>query len=60
MPADYAREPDARYLDAENARRAIETSLPTGPIAISATGYRLTAPNLEEVGLLRFGYASLD
>ncbi len=58
--ADYAQNPEARYAAREEIDRALREVLAYHLYGDLATGWRVTAPNLEQAGLLRINYAGLD
>lgn len=58
-PADYASAPDAKGAKAEQARRALRDVLGYRLYFDLRRGWRFTHPNLEQLGYLRIGYASL-
>lgn len=58
--ADYAQNPEARYAAREEIDRALREVLAYHLYVDLATGWRVTAPNLEQAGLLRIEYAGLD
>jgi very-short-patch-repair endonuclease len=57
---DYAREPGARYGAKEDIDRALREVLSYRLYVDLRAGWRVTAPNLEQTGLLRIDYAYLD
>jgi len=57
---DYAQNPEARYAAREEIDRALREVLAYHLYVDLATGWRVTAPNLEQAGLLRIEYAGLD
>ena len=60
LPDDYASSPDAKGAKAEGARRALRDVLGYQLYFDLRRGWRFTHPNLEQLGYLRIGYASLD
>ncbi|MCA9546809.1 MAG: hypothetical protein KC613_20525, partial [Myxococcales bacterium] len=59
-PAAFAANPSARFRQAEEAVRALKATLGHRLYRDLQRGWRLTAPNLEQCGLLRIDYVSLD
>jgi superfamily II DNA/RNA helicase len=60
IPPDYASSPDAKGAKAEGAKRALRDVLGYRLYFDLRRGWRFTHPNLEQLGYLRIGYASLD
>lgn len=58
--ADFAENPTARYAAKEDAERALRQVVEFRLYVDLQRGWRVTMPNLEQVGLLRVDYASLD
>ena len=58
--ADYAQNPEARYGAKEEIDRALREVLAYRLYVDLRAGWRVTAPNLEQAGLLRVDYAHLD
>jgi len=58
--ADYAQNPEARYGAKEEIDRAFREVLSYRLYVDLRAGWRVTAPNLEQVGLLKIDYAHLD
>ena len=59
-PADYAANPGARGIKAQNTQRALRDVLGYRLYLDLQRGWRITSPNLEQLGLLRLGYRDLD
>jgi ATP-dependent helicase YprA (DUF1998 family)/very-short-patch-repair endonuclease len=59
-PGEYASNPEARYGAKDSIRQALYDVLGYRIYRDQLRGWRITAPNLEQVGLLRIGYRSLD
>lgn len=59
-PADYASSPDAKGANAERAKRALRDVLGYRTYFDLRRGWRFTHPNLEQLGYLAIGYASLE
>jgi hypothetical protein len=57
--ADYAANPQAKGIAAENARRTLRDVLGYRLYFDLRRGWRITNPNLEQLGLLRVEYLSL-
>ncbi|MGA8183565.1 MAG: DEAD/DEAH box helicase [Terriglobia bacterium] len=60
VPEDFASNPEARGPRAQNARAALRDVLGYRLYFDLQRGWRITNPNLEQLGLLRIGYASLE
>jgi superfamily II DNA/RNA helicase len=60
VPTDYASAPDAKGAKAEGARRALRDVLGYRLYFDLRRGWRFTHPNLEQLGYLLIGYASLE
>lgn len=58
-PSDYASSPEAKGAKAEGARRALRDVLGYRTYFDLRRGWRFTHPNLEQLGYLAIGYASL-
>lgn len=58
-PADYASSPEAKGAKAEGAKRALRDVLGYRTYFDLRRGWRFTHPNLEQLGYLVIGYASL-
>lgn len=56
----YARDPEQRFAAREETAQALRDVLGYRLYRDLERGWRLTAPNLEQCGLLRFRYLSLD
>ncbi len=56
----YAQNPEARYGAKEEIDRALREILSYRLYVDLRAGWRVTAPNLEQAGLLRIDYANLD
>lgn len=59
-PQDFAFEPEARFGRRQEARSALRDVLGYALYRDLRRGWRLTSPNLEQCGLLRIEYRSLD
>ncbi|MGH3243420.1 MAG: DEAD/DEAH box helicase [Spirillospora sp.] len=57
---DFAQNPGAKFSQKENVKRALRQVLSYRLYADLERGWRVTMPNLEQTGLIRFGYADLD
>lgn len=57
---EYAADPGVQYLAAEETDRALRQVLAYFVYRDLRRGWRVTSPNLEQCGLLKIGYASLD
>ncbi|MHB1890869.1 MAG: DEAD/DEAH box helicase, partial [Acidimicrobiales bacterium] len=57
---EYAQNPEARYGAKEEIDRALREVLSYRLYVDLRAGWRVTAPNLEQAGLLRVDYAHLD
>lgn len=57
--ADYASNPEAKFSQRKNTERAFREVLAYRLYADLQRGWRVTMPNLEQVGLLRVGYVDL-
>jgi ATP-dependent helicase YprA (DUF1998 family)/very-short-patch-repair endonuclease len=61
LPAElYSANPNARFAAADEIRRAMRDVLGYRLYRDLKQGWRVTAPNLEQVGLLKIEYLSLD
>ena len=61
LPFDrYAAAPDARFQQKQDIERAFRDVIGYRVFRDLERGWRLTSPNLEQVGLLRIEYKSLD
>ncbi len=58
--ADYARNPEAEFGARKRIDQALRESVTYRIYADLKRGWRITMPNLEQVGLLRLEYESLD
>lgn len=58
--ADYARDPDVRFAARKSTDTALREVLAYRIYNDLKRGWRVTLPNLEQVGLLRIEYESLD
>ncbi|GIU86699.1 MAG: RNA helicase [Acidimicrobiia bacterium] len=58
--ADYAQNPDVKYGERDEVDRALRDVLTYRLYCDLRAGWRVTAPNLEQTGLLRIEYAALD
>jgi ATP-dependent helicase YprA (DUF1998 family) len=58
-PAEYAKAPDSKF-NIDRATKALRGAVAARVYADLARGWRITMPNLEETGLLKVTYASLD
>jgi len=58
--SEYAQNPEARYGAKEDVDRAFREVLAYRLYVDLRAGWRVTAPNLEQAGLLRVDYAYLD
>ena len=58
--SEYAREPDLKYGARTEVERALREVLAYRVFQDLRRGWRITAPNLEQVGLLEIGYANLE
>lgn len=58
--AQFAENPNARYSAKEDAERALRQVVEFRLHVDLQRGWRVTMPNLEQVGLLKVEYASLD
>lgn len=58
--AEYASNPEVRFAARQNTDRALRDVLGYRIYRDLQHGWRTTAPNLEQVDLLRIGYESLD
>jgi hypothetical protein len=56
----YAREPDVKYAAREETDRAFRDVIGYRLYRDLERGWRVTAPNLEQTGLLKIDYVSLD
>ena len=56
----FAQNPDVRFSQKEYVLRALRQVLAYRVYADLERGWRVTMPNLEQTGLLRFGYVDLD
>ena len=56
---DYAANPDAKGVKAENARRVLRDMLGYRLYFDLQRGWRITNPNLEQLGILEIGYRDL-
>jgi very-short-patch-repair endonuclease len=59
-PGDYAQNPEAKYGPKEEIDRALREVLAYRLYVDLRAGWRVTAPNLEQAGLLQVDYAHLD
>jgi hypothetical protein len=59
-PAEYLANPDAKFSARDAADRALRSVLEYRLYVDLKRGWRVTMPNLEQVGLLHVGYADLD
>ncbi len=59
-PADYAANPSAKGVKAQNTKRALRDVLGYRLYLDLQRGWRITSPNLEQLALLRIGYRDLD
>ena len=59
-PTDYAANPGARGIKAQNTQRALRDVLGYRLYLDLQRGWRITSPNLEQLGLLGLGYRDLD
>ncbi len=57
---EYAENPDARYLAAEEATSALQDVVGYRLYLDQKRGWRINFPNLEQCGLLKMDYAYLD
>lgn len=57
---DYAQDPDVRFLAKDETDRALRDLVGYRLYRDLQRGWRVTAPNLEQTGLLAIDYASLD
>jgi very-short-patch-repair endonuclease len=57
---EYAANPEAKYAAKEDTDRALREVLAYRLYTDLRRGWRVTAPNLEQAGLLRIDYRSLD
>ncbi|HEY3489805.1 MAG TPA: DEAD/DEAH box helicase [Candidatus Deferrimicrobiaceae bacterium] len=57
---DFASNPEAKGLAEENARQALRDVLGYRLYFDLQRGWRLTNPNLEQLGMLRIDYATID
>ncbi|MUN36464.1 DEAD/DEAH box helicase [Actinomadura litoris] len=57
---DFAQNPGAKFSQKENIRRALRLVLSYRLYADLERGWRVTMPNLEQTGLIRFGYLDLE
>ena len=61
LPVDrYAQNPDVRFGQKEQVRRALRQCLAYRIYSDLERGWRVTMPNLEQTGLLLFDYLDLD
>src|SRR5208282_2763732 len=58
--SDFSASPDAKGARAENTRLALRDVLGYRLYFDLRRGWRITNPNLEQLGLLAIGYLSLD
>ncbi|HET9059636.1 MAG TPA: DEAD/DEAH box helicase [Acidimicrobiales bacterium] len=58
-PSDYAENPEAKFSARESAERALRGVIEYRLYADLKRGWRVTMPNLEQVGLLVVGYKDL-
>ncbi|GAA1856045.1 DEAD/DEAH box helicase [Actinomadura bangladeshensis] len=58
--ADFAQNPGVKFSQKENVRRALRQVLSYRLYGDLERGWRVTMPNLEQTGLIRFGYADLE
>jgi ATP-dependent helicase YprA (DUF1998 family)/very-short-patch-repair endonuclease len=58
-PADYASDPTVRFAAREDTDRALREVIAYRLYTDLRRGWRVTAPNLEQAGLLRIDYRSL-
>lgn len=58
--ADFASDPEVKYAAADNAYRAMRELLGYRLYQDLKRGWRITSPNLEQCGLLKIKYVSLD
>src|SRR5262249_32924289 len=58
--AEYAQNPEAKFGAKEEIDRALREVLAYRLYVDLRAGWRVTAPNLEQTGLLRIDYAGLD
>lgn len=58
--ADYAADPDVKYMAREDTDAALRGVIGYRLYLDQRRGWRVTQPNLEQCGLLRIDYASLD
>ncbi len=59
-PTDYAVNPDAEFAAATRRDKALRDAVAYRLYVDLQHGWRLTSPNLEQTGLLRISYESLD
>lgn len=57
---DFASEPEVKYAAADETRRAMRDVLGYRLYQDLKRGWRVTSPNLEQCGLLKIEYSSLD
>ncbi len=57
---DYAVNPEVRFLQLEETRRALRDTVGYRIYRDLERGWRVTSPNLEQCGLLEISYRSLD
>ncbi|MEV4002445.1 DEAD/DEAH box helicase [Actinomadura sp. NPDC049753] len=57
---DFAQNPGVKFSQKENVKRALRMVLAYRLYADLERGWRVTMPNLEQTGLIRFGYSDLD
>ncbi|WP_182878146.1 DEAD/DEAH box helicase [Microbispora sp. H10670] len=58
--AAFARNPDVKFGQREHVLKALRGSLSYSIYVDLTRGWRITMPNLEQTGLLRFDYVALD
>ncbi|MGP3920444.1 DEAD/DEAH box helicase [Nonomuraea sp. 10N515B] len=56
----YAQNPDVKFGQREHVQKALRGALSYLVYVDLARGWRITMPNLEQTGLLRFDYVALD
>ncbi|GLW62162.1 RNA helicase [Actinomadura rubrobrunea] len=56
---DFAQNPEVKFSQKENVRRALRQVLSYRIYADLERGWRVTMPNLEQTGLIRFDYVDL-
>lgn len=58
--SEYASDPDVRYAQLENTKKALRDVIGYRIYRDLKRGWRITSPNLEQCGLLKIEYLSLD